>query len=57
VFIALSVGILRKQIVLFESGGAATPSYRRLALLSRLSGGATGLVIVVILYFMIFKPA
>jgi hypothetical protein len=56
-FIALSLGILRKQIALFEAGGAGTPSYRRLSVLSRLSGGATGLVIVVILYFMIFKPA
>jgi hypothetical protein len=56
-FIALSLVVLRKQITLLESGGAATPSYRRLSLLSRLSGGAAGLVIVVILYFMVFKPA
>ena len=56
-FIALSLVILRKQIVLFEADGAETPAYRRLSLLNRLAGGATGLVIVVILYFMVFKPA
>jgi hypothetical protein len=56
-FIALTLVILRKQIALFESVGAATRAYRRVSLLSRLSGGATGLVIVAILYFMVFKPA
>ena len=56
-FIAVSLVILRKQIVLLEAGGAETPAYRRLSLLNRLAGGATGLVIVVILYFMVFKPA
>ena len=56
-FIALLLVTLRKQIVLLGAAGAATPAYRRVSLLSRLLGGATGLVIVVILYFMIFKPA
>jgi hypothetical protein len=55
-FIALFLVTLRKQIVLLESDGAATPAYRRVSLLSRLLGGATGLVFVVILYFMVFKP-
>jgi hypothetical protein len=56
-FIAVSLVILRKQIVLLEAGGAETPAYRRLSSLNRLAGGATGLVVVVILYFMVFKPA
>jgi uncharacterized membrane protein len=55
-FIALSLILLHKQVVLLESAGAESRAYRRIALLSRLSGGATGLVIVVILYFMVFKP-
>src|SRR3954468_4806653 len=41
-FIALSLVVLHKQIVLLESAGAESPAYRRLALLGRLSGGATG---------------
>jgi uncharacterized membrane protein len=57
VFIALSLVVLHKQIVLLESAGAESQAYRRIELLSRLSGGATGFVIVVILYFMVFKPA
>jgi hypothetical protein len=56
-FIALSLFMLRKQIALFESAGAETPAYRRVSVLSRLSGCATGVVILVILYFMVFKPA
>jgi hypothetical protein len=54
---ALSLFVLHRQIRLLQSGGSATRAYLRIAILSRISGGATGLVILVILYFMVFKPA
>jgi len=49
--------ILRKQVVAFESAGPASPVHRRLATFSRLCGLGAGLVVVVIIYFMVFKPA
>ena len=56
-FMTLSLVVLHKQIRLFASAGSASPAYRRVALLGRLTGGGTGLVIVAILYFMVFKPS
>jgi hypothetical protein len=57
---ALLLGIflaaLHRQIRLLQSEGPASKSYRRSALLSRILGGAAGLVMVFILYFMVFKP-
>jgi hypothetical protein len=48
--------VLHKQIRLSESVGSTSKSYRRIALFSRILGGAAGLVMVLILYFMVFKP-
>ena len=51
-----SLAVLRRQIRSFESEGPASAHYRRLAMLGRVLGGATGLVVVVILYLMVLKP-
>jgi uncharacterized membrane protein len=57
VFIVLSLVALHRQIALFESAGPASPAYRRMAMLGRLSGAGAGVVIVVIVHLMVFKPA
>jgi uncharacterized membrane protein len=54
--LAISLAVLRKQIRLFDSEGPASASYRRTSLLGRALGAAGGLVVVVILYLMVFKP-
>jgi len=56
-FMALSAVVLHKQIALFDSAGRGSPAYRRVAMLGRLSGGGTGLIVITILYFMVFKPS
>jgi len=56
-FMALSLFVLHQQIRLFDSVGPSSKAYRRVALLSRLSGGGVGLIIVVIVYLMVFKPS
>jgi hypothetical protein len=45
-----------RQIRQFESAGPASPAVRRTALLGRMAGSAWAVVILVILYFMVFKP-
>jgi uncharacterized membrane protein len=57
VLLSLSIRILNKQIALFESEGPSSAAYRRAALLERLLGGGTGLVVVTIVYFMVTKPS
>lgn len=49
--------ILRRQIGLLESDGPASARYRRLSLLGRALGAAGGLVVVLIVLLMVFKPA
>ena len=49
--------VLRRQIRLMETTGVATSSYQRISLLGRGLGAGTGLVVIVILYLMVFKPA
>ena len=56
-FLGLSLTVLRKQIALFESIGPGSHAYKRMSFLERALGGAGGLVIVAILYFMVVKPA
>ena len=57
VILAISVIVLHKQIALFNSEGPTSSAYRKVSLLGRGFGAATGLVVVIILYFMVFKPA
>jgi uncharacterized membrane protein len=48
--------VLRKQLRLFEAEGPAAASYQRVSLLGRALGAAVGLVVILILYLMVFKP-
>jgi hypothetical protein len=57
VLLSAFFAVLRRQIRLLEAEGPASPAYRRVSLLGRALGAGTGLVVVAILYFMVFKPA
>jgi hypothetical protein len=54
--LSLSLTVLRKQIRLFQAEGPTSPAYVRASLLGRGLGAATGLVVVILLYLMVFKP-
>lgn len=54
--LAISLVVLRRQLGLMETEGGASSSYKRVALLGRGLGAGTGLVVIVILYLMVFKP-
>ena len=56
VVLSISLAVLRRQIRLFDTEGPGSASYRRVSLLGRALGAATGLIVVAILYLMIFKP-
>lgn len=56
VILVIFVAVLRKQTGLFETEGPASLSYRRVSLLGRGLGAGTGLVVIIILYLMVFKP-
>jgi hypothetical protein len=56
-FMALSLVALHRQVRLAEAGARASGAYRHSVLLGRLAGGGAALVILVILHFMVFKPA
>ncbi|MGB5082842.1 MAG: DUF2269 family protein [Burkholderiales bacterium] len=56
VALAISLAVLHKQIRLFDTERPASASYRRASLLGRALGAAAGLVVVVILALMVFKP-
>ena len=57
VMLAISVTVLHKQIELFNTEGPTSSAYRKVSLLGRGLGAATGLIVVIVLYFMVFKPA
>jgi uncharacterized membrane protein len=52
----LSPLLLHRQIQLFDARGPASPGYKRISLLGRAAGAGGGLVVVLILYLMVFKP-
>jgi Predicted integral membrane protein (DUF2269) len=54
--LSLSLSVLRKQVRLFQAEGLTSPAYVRASLLGRGLGAATGLVVVILLYLMVFKP-
>ena len=56
VILAWSLAALRKQRRLHTTEGLASAQYWRASIVSRLSGGAFGMVVVAILYLMVFKP-
>jgi len=51
-----SLATIRRQRRLQTTEGQASARYRRASMVSRISGGAFGLVVVAILYLMVFKP-
>ena len=56
--LAISVTVLHKQIGLFNTEGPTSRAYRTVSVLERGLGAATGLIVIIILYyFMVFKPA
>ena len=54
--VSLFLVVLGKQRRLLEAGGPSSPSYHRTSCLGRGLGAAAGLVVVVVLYLMVFKP-
>lgn len=52
-----SLVLLRKQVALFETNGPTSTSYKRVLLQGRFFGGASGLIIVIIVYLMVAKPS
>ena len=56
VVLGWSLAGVRKQRRLNTSEGRASAQYWRASITSRVSGGAFGLVVVVFLYVMVFKP-
>jgi uncharacterized membrane protein len=54
--LAIFLAVLRKQRRLLEAEGPGTASYQRVSLLGRGLGGGLGLVGIMILYLMVFKP-
>jgi len=55
-FIAFSLVVLHRQIRLFEAESPDSPAFRRAANVGRLLRAGAGLVVLVIIYFMVFKP-
>ena len=51
-----SLAILRKRRRLLDSEGSASAAYRWVSFLSRALGGTFGLVVVLILYLIVYKP-
>jgi uncharacterized membrane protein len=49
--------VLGKQVRALEAEGPASRSYRRASLLGRGLGAGMGLIVVLILYLMVFKPS
>ena len=54
--LGIFLAVLWRQLRLFEAEGPATLAYRRVSLLGRILGGGVGLVGILILYLMVFKP-
>jgi uncharacterized membrane protein len=54
--LAIFLVVLRRQLGLLETGGAGSSSYQRVSLLGRGLGAGLGLVVIVTLYLMVFKP-
>ena len=52
-----SLVLLRKQIAVFEANGPTSTSYKRVSLQGRFFGGASGLIIIIIVYLMVAKPS
>ena len=51
-----SLVLVRKQRGLLDSSGPTSASYRRVSVLGRAVGGSFGLIVVLIMCLMVFKP-
>ena len=51
------LAVLRKQLRVLEVEGPTSTVYRRVSLLGRGLGAGLGLVVIIMLYLMVFKPA
>jgi uncharacterized membrane protein len=49
--------VLRRQIAAYEAGGADSPEYRRLAARGQQLGIVLAVIVVVIVFLMVTKPA
>jgi len=56
VILTIFLAVLHKQLRLFEAEGPTSISYRRVSLLGRGLGAGLGLVVIINLYLMVFKP-
>ena len=54
--LAIFLAVFRKQRRVLEAEGPSSASYKRVSLLGRGLGGGLGLVVIMILYLMVFKP-
>jgi uncharacterized membrane protein len=54
--LAIFLAVFRKQRRMLEAEGPSSASYKRVSLLGRGLGGGLGLVVIMILYLMVFKP-
>jgi uncharacterized membrane protein len=54
--LAIFLAVFRKQRRVLEAEGPSSASYQRVSLLGRGLGGGLGLVVIMILYLMVFKP-
>jgi uncharacterized membrane protein len=54
--LAIFLAALTRQLRLLENGDASSTTYRRISLIGRALGAGGGLVVIVILYLMVFKP-
>ena len=57
VFCRVTSLALRGLTRLLEADGGASPNYRRAALMTSVCGAAAGAIILIIVGFMVFKPA
>jgi Predicted integral membrane protein (DUF2269) len=56
VVLLISLAVLHKQRRLFAAEGSASASYQRISFLARALGAGAGLVVIIMLYLMVFKP-
>jgi uncharacterized membrane protein len=54
--LAIFLAVFRRQRRVLEAEGPSSASYKRVSLLGRGLGGGLGLVVIMILYLMVFKP-
>jgi uncharacterized membrane protein len=54
--LVIFLAVLRRQLRLLDAEGPDTAAYRRVSLIGRGLGAGVGLVAILILYLMVFKP-